>query len=136
GPTTQILTNHLKALPMLLTQKRANIPRDVDIVMNKALAKHPTDRYTTASEMREAITMIRARMRNIPTTDKCVSCAASCQPNWKFCPECGTPRVRVSKTFEVPQPQASAHAVLPLPFSGRTEELAQLPAPMRPSPGS
>jgi serine/threonine-protein kinase len=137
GSTTEILTNHLKAQPALLTQKRTNIPRDVDAVMSRALAKHPTDRYTTASEMREAIMAIRARMRNIPTTDKCVSCSASCQPNWKYCPECGTPRVRVSKTFEItPTLQTDVDAILPLPFSGRKEELTQLLAHMRRSPGA
>ena len=131
GSTTEILTNHLKAQPTLLTARRANVPREVDGVMTKALAKHPTDRYTTAAEMREAVMAIRARLRNIPTTDKCVSCSASCQPAWKFCPECGTPRVRVSKTFEIPTLQANVDAILPLPFSGRGYELETLIGHMR-----
>ncbi len=136
GSTTEILTNHLKAQPQALAQRRANVPRDVDVVMNRALAKHPTDRYTTALEMREAVMQIRARMRNIPTTDKCVSCSASCQPSWKFCPECGTPRVRVSKTFEVPTLSPQAENVLPLPFAGRVQELAALVAHMNKAPAS
>ena len=135
GSTTEILTNHLKAQPTLLTVRRNNVPREVDGVMTKALAKHPTDRYTTAAEMREAITAIRARLRNIPTTDKCVSCSASCQPLWKYCPECGTPRVRVSKTFEIPTLQTNVDAILPLPFSGRHHELDTLLAHMRRAPG-
>ena len=121
GSTTEILTNHLKAQPQSLALRRDNVPATVDVVMTKALAKHPTDRYTTAAEMREAVMQIRARMRNIPTTDKCVSCSASCQPTWKYCPECGTPRVRVSKTFEIPTLAAQAARVLPLPFAGRSE---------------
>ncbi|HET9987751.1 MAG TPA: protein kinase, partial [Kofleriaceae bacterium] len=136
GSTTEILTNHLKAQPQSLTLRRENVPPAVDIVMTKALAKHPTDRYTTAQEMREAVMQIRARMRNIPTTDKCVSCGASCQPTWKFCPECGTPRVRVSKTFEIPTLAAQAARVLPLPFAGRANELAALVKHMKKPAGT
>ncbi|MEO6777571.1 MAG: protein kinase [Kofleriaceae bacterium] len=131
GSTTEILTNHLKAQPQALTLRRDNVPPAVDVVMAKALAKHPTDRYTTALEMRDAVMQIRARMRNIPTTDKCVSCSASCQPTWKYCPECGTPRMRVSKTFEIPTLAALAARVLPLPFTGRAVELAALIAHMK-----
>ncbi|CAN5272443.1 hypothetical protein BH11MYX1_BH11MYX1_35680 [soil metagenome] len=135
GSTTEILTNHLKAQPQALSNRRSNLPREVDVVMTRALAKQPTDRYASALEMREAVMQIRARMRNIPTTDKCVSCSASCQPTWKFCPECGTPRVRVSKTFEVPTLSPQAETVLPLPFSGRLQELATLLAHMQQAPG-
>lgn|GEM_PF-1295545 len=135
GSTTEILTNHLKAQPQALSLRRTNVPRDVDVVMTRALAKHPTDRYASALEMREAVMQIRARMRNIPATDKCISCSASCQPTWKFCPECGTARVRVSKTFEVPTLAPQAEAVLPLPFFGRAQELAALLAHMQQSPG-
>jgi serine/threonine-protein kinase len=135
GSTTEILTNHLKAQPQALSLRRENVPREIDAVMSKALAKHPTDRYTTALEMRESVMQIRARMRNIPTTDKCVSCSASCQPTWKYCPECGTPRVRVSKTFEIPSLAANAESILPLPFSGRVHELAMLLGHMRKHPG-
>ena len=133
--TTEILTNHLKAQPQALSNRRANVPREVDVVMARALAKHPTDRYTTALEMREAVMQIRARLRNIPTTDQCVSCAASCQPSWKFCPECGMPRMRVSKTFEVPTLSPQADTLLPLPFSGRAKELALVLAHMQRPPG-
>jgi hypothetical protein len=123
GSTTEILTNHLKVQPTLLAPSRENLPKEVDAVIAKALAKHPTDRYVSAAEMREAISAIRARLRNIPTTDKCVSCGSSCQPNWKFCPECGTPRSRVSKNFEVPTEVVTQAAALPLPFAGHRTEL-------------
>ena len=136
GSTTEILTNHLKAQPQLLTLRRKNIPTEVDGVMTKALAKHPTDRFTNAAEMREAVNAIRARMRNLPATDKCVSCGTSCQPQWKYCPECATARSRVSKVFEIPTLAAQAAKVLPLPFSGRKHELATLVAHMRKPAGA
>ncbi|MFT3695359.1 MAG: protein kinase [Kofleriaceae bacterium] len=135
GSTTEILTNHLKAQPQSLTLRRDGIPADVDVVMTKALAKHPTDRYANAAEMKEAITVIRARMRNLPMADKCISCGFNCQPTWKFCPECATPRVRVSKTFEIPTLHLQATLVLPLAFTGHTQELDVLLSHMRRSAG-
>jgi serine/threonine-protein kinase len=135
GTTTEILTNHLKVQPALLNAKRENIPRELDAVIAKALAKHPSDRYASAHEMREALIGIRARMRALPTADKCASCGASVTPSFKFCPECGAPRVRVSKTFEVPTIAPTADA-LPLLFTGRSKELAVLLEHMRRSPAS
>src|SRR5215813_4553884 len=38
GSTTEILTNHLKATPMLLTQRRAGLPKELDALIAKALA--------------------------------------------------------------------------------------------------
>ena len=131
GSTTEILTNHLKAPPPMLTQRRAGTPQELDAVIAKSLAKHPTDRYGSAAEMRDVLLGLRARMRAVPSTDKCVACGASCEPRFKFCPECGAPRLRVSKTFEIPTMQAQLSDVLPLPFTGRNKELAALLAHMR-----
>jgi len=135
GTTTEILTNHLRVAPALLTAKRDNIPRELDAVIAKALAKHPSDRYASAHEMREALVGIRARMRQLPSTDKCLSCGETVTPTFKFCPECGAPRVRVSKTFEVPSIPTNPD-FLPLPFTGRSAELASLLEQMRRTPGS
>jgi serine/threonine protein kinase len=133
--TTEILTNHLKAQPTVLTSRRAGVPRELDSVIGRALAKHPSDRYSSAAEMRESLLGIRARMRALPATDKCESCGASVTPAFKFCPECGAPRTRVSKTFEVPQVPAPTDA-LPLPFTGRIAERQVLLEHMRRNPGS
>ncbi len=133
--TTEILTNHLKVAPTLLTQRRDGMPRELDAVIVKALAKHPSDRYSSAAEMREALLGIRARMRQLPVTDKCAACGASVTPSFKFCPECGAPRVRVSKTFEVPSVTAPTDA-LPLPFTNRVSEKKMLVEHMRRAPGS
>ncbi len=135
GSTTEILTNHLRATPMLLTQRRAEVPKALDNVIGKALAKHPTDRYGSAADMRDALLQIRARMRSLPATDRCGACGHACAPTFKFCPECGAPRARVSKTFEIPMPQASLNDVLPLPFTGRVDELSALLHHLRRAPG-
>ncbi|HEX5062753.1 MAG TPA: protein kinase [Kofleriaceae bacterium] len=134
--TTEILTNHLKVAPTLLTTRREGVPREIDAVIGKALAKHPSDRYSSAHEMREALLGIRARMRALPVTDKCESCGASVTPTFKFCPECGAPRIRISKTFEVPAATPAPSDALPLPFCGRVLEKQQLLDHMKRAPGS
>jgi serine/threonine-protein kinase len=136
GATTEILTNHLKAHPSPLAPHRDGVPKELDQVIAKALAKHPADRYTSAADMREALIGIRARMRHVVVGDKCESCGATCAPGFKFCPECGAPRVRISKTFEIPTNQAMLSDVLPLPFTGRAREVDTLLAHGRREPGS
>ena len=133
--TTEILTNHLRQQPTQLTARREGVPRELDAVIAKALSKHPSDRYASAAEMREALLGIRARMRMIPATDKCASCGTSIAPSFKFCPECGAPRKPISKTFEVPALPVTP-GVLPLAFTGRAAELAAVLDHARRAPGA
>ena len=126
GSTTEILTNHLKIAPRHVSARRDGVPRELDLVIDKALAKHPADRYASAADMRDALLGIRARMRHTPVADNCATCGEACEPRFKFCPECGTPRVRISKTFEIPQAHTQLASALPLPFTGREQELAAL----------
>ena len=127
GSTTEILANHLKALIPSLASRREAVSKDLDAIVAKALAKHPSDRFATAAEMRDAL---RRLVKAKPASgDLCGMCGTSCQPTFKYCPECGTPRQRVSKAFEIPQPQMSS--VLPMPFVDREHELETLLQHMR-----
>ncbi len=132
GSTTEILANHLKAMIPSLISRRENVPKELDAIVAKALAKHPADRFASAEEMRQALAALRLRVK-IPATDACVACGTSCPPNFKFCPECGVPRARVSKAFEIPVPVTTPADVLPLPFTGRHDELTILLEHMRSS---
>src|SRR4051812_13493858 len=123
GSTTEILANHLKAMIPSLSNRREQVPKELDAIVARALAKHPADRFVSAAEMRAALGALQARTR-APKTDLCQQCGTSCPPSFKFCPECGTPRARVSKTFEVPAPVVPD--LLPLPFTGRKDELTML----------
>lgn len=133
GSTTEILANHLKALIPSLANKRDQVPKDLDAIVGKALAKHPADRFQSAHEMREALRRLGVRAK-VPASDNCMQCGTACTPNFKFCPECGAPRARVSKAFDIPTPVVTITDVLPLPFTGRLEELDQLLEHMRSSP--
>jgi serine/threonine-protein kinase len=131
GTTTEILAAHLKTPPPQLTNRRAQVPPELDGIIAKALAKHPSDRYTNAATMRDALLRVRTSLRGVPAGDTCAACGTICAPNFKFCPECGAPRQRISKTFEITSPPPATLDVFPLPFTGRKAELARLLAHLR-----
>src|SRR5207244_10183612 len=47
----EIAMKHLSAVPERPSAKRPDIPHDVDLVVMRALAKDPNDRYESAEEM-------------------------------------------------------------------------------------
>jgi len=132
GSTTEILANHLKAVIPTLSNRRDQVPKDLDAIVARALAKHPADRFSSAAEMRASLGALQARNR-APKTDSCQACGTPCPPSFKFCPECGAPRARISKAFEVPAVPAAAE-ILPLPFTGRDGEMETLLAHARSTP--
>src|SRR5262245_17026285 len=137
GTTTEILANHLKALIPTLSARREQVPRELDAIVSKALAKHASDRYASAAEMRAALAAVRPKTASrTPTADKCSHCGTTCVPQFKFCPECGTPRRAPTVQVPITQlPPTSPATVLPLPFFGRAQELAALLEHMRKAPG-
>ncbi|HEX7841527.1 MAG TPA: protein kinase, partial [Kofleriaceae bacterium] len=139
GSTTEILANHLKAMVPSLAARREQVPKELEGIVTRALAKHPNDRFASAADMRAALAGLATRTKKVTTRDICAECGTTCAPSFKFCPECGTPRQRVVKTFEATEPVAppapELGRILPLPFTGRDEELAQLLAHMRRPPG-
>jgi serine/threonine-protein kinase len=132
GSTTEILANHLRAVHVSLSSKRDQVPKELDAIVSKSLAKHPADRFASAAEMREALLGISVQLRSAPITDKCAHCGTSCAPTFKFCPECGMPRHRITRTLDIQIEQTPN--VLPLPFTGRRDELATLLRHMRRPP--
>src|SRR5688500_17722256 len=72
GSTTEILANHLKAMIPSLISRREQVPKELDAIVSKALAKHPADSYATAAEMRETLPAI-VQARRTPASDKCSS---------------------------------------------------------------
>ncbi|HET9623532.1 MAG TPA: protein kinase [Kofleriaceae bacterium] len=136
GSTTEILANHLKALVPSLASRRDHVPKELDGIVAKALAKHPADRFASAADMRQALAGVVTRTVKVTTRDICAECGTSCTPSWKFCPECGTRRAPAHpQQLPVPAPPPPSARVLPLAFSGRASELAALLDYMRRPPG-
>jgi eukaryotic-like serine/threonine-protein kinase len=130
--TTEILARHLKAPVPSLASRREQVPKELDTIVGKALAKHPSDRFAAAADMRAALHTLATRTKKVTTRDLCAECGTSCAPSFKFCPECGTARNRVAKRFEPAAPAPIAlERILPLPFTGRKPELSQLLAHMQ-----
>jgi tetratricopeptide (TPR) repeat protein len=141
GSTTEILANHLKAMIPMLSARRQQVPKDLDAIVTKALAKRPGDRYASAAEMRAALARVQSQPGRTATADKCIECGTSCAPQWKFCPECGTPRratgaaAAAAAAAIAPRLPPSPAEVLPLPFLGRDPEVAAVLAHMERDPG-
>ena len=139
GSTTEILANHLKAMVPSLAARRDHVPKELEGIVARALAKHPNDRFASAADMRAALAGLATRTKKVTTRDICAECGTTCSPSFKFCPECGTPRQRVIKVIDAPEPAAppveALADILPLPFTGRNDELIALLAHMRRVPG-
>src|SRR3954468_22767761 len=45
GSTTEILANHLKAMVPSLSARREHVPKELEGIVGRALAKHPADRF-------------------------------------------------------------------------------------------
>src|SRR5262249_3428088 len=132
GSTTEILANHLRAIHVSLSTKREQVPKELDAIVSKALAKHPADRFASAAEMREALLGISVQLRSAPVTDKWRTCGQSGEPRFKFRPGWGMPRHRITRPVDIQIEQQPT--VLPLPFSGRRDELAALLKHLRRAP--
>src|SRR6185436_801320 len=113
---TEILANHLKAMVPSLASRRDHVSKELDGIVSRALAKHPADRFASASDMRIALAGLATRTRKVTTRDICSECGTTCAPSFKFCPECGTPRGRiVNRVFEAPAaPNEALDRILPL----------------------
>src|SRR3954452_13984847 len=140
GSTTEILANHLKAMVPSLAARREHVPKELEGIVARALAKHPNDRFASAADMRAALAGLATRTKKVTTRDICAECGTTCTPSFKFCPECGTPRQqRVVRAIEPAEPAAppaeALGSVLPLAFTGRNEELVELLGHMRRVPG-
>ena len=52
---------HLSAVPEPPSARRPDVPRDLDLIVMRALAKDPADRYQSAEEMDADLERVRAR---------------------------------------------------------------------------
>ncbi len=128
--TVEILTNHLKAEVRPLSLHRAELQNlALEQLVAKALAKEPTARFASASEMRTVVLEELARLRGLANLNACSECGVRSETSFKFCPECGAGRQRISRVFDIATPARLVR--LNLPICGRDAELENLACYLR-----
>jgi serine/threonine protein kinase len=121
GPA--LIAAHLWAPPPLLTSLRPDLAGDVNLVLAKALAKSPQDRYRTCAEFARALTDALARPAGDPT-------------------QAPPARLRQPEPVDAPIQAGRPDAATPelaMPGQGWTPQpapAAPQPAPAAPTPGS
>ena len=58
-----VLDRHLHEIPAPTTTLRPDLPADIDVLMNRFLAKDPAQRFQSAAEAAQALVMLEAKMR-------------------------------------------------------------------------
>jgi serine/threonine-protein kinase len=134
----EIVLMHLSKMPPDLRSVAPDreIPDDLIDVVEIAMAKDPRERFQSAREFSDALkeamagdnSVIRRALTSSEPLRECTSCGAMMPRAQKFCGECGTQLgATKTKSAETPAPPPAAETIgLPLPFTGRKEELSWL----------
>jgi eukaryotic-like serine/threonine-protein kinase len=76
----EIAMKHLSSAPEPPSVKRAEIPRDLDLVVLRALAKDPADRYQSAEEMEADLARVARGVAVSPATEEAATAIISRPP--------------------------------------------------------
>jgi serine/threonine-protein kinase len=76
----EIAMKHLSSVPEPPSAKRADIPRDLDLVVMRALAKDPSERYQSAEEMDADLRRINRGVAISPATEEAATAIISRPP--------------------------------------------------------
>ena len=76
----EIAMKHLSTVPEPPSAKRADVPRELDMVVLRALAKDPADRYHSAEEMDADLRRISRGMAISPATEEAATAIMSRPP--------------------------------------------------------
>jgi len=76
----EIAMKHLSTVPEPPSSKRADIPRDLDMVVMRALAKDPSERYQSAEEMDADLRRINRGVAISPVTEEAATAIISRPP--------------------------------------------------------
>jgi eukaryotic-like serine/threonine-protein kinase len=77
----EIAMKHLSSAPEPPSEKRAEIPRDLDLVVLRALAKDPADRYQSAEEMDVDLTRVARGAAVSPETEEAATAIIARPPS-------------------------------------------------------
>jgi beta-lactam-binding protein with PASTA domain/tRNA A-37 threonylcarbamoyl transferase component Bud32 len=76
----EIAMKHLSTIPEPPSAKRADVPRDLDLVVMRALAKDPAERYQSAEEMDADLRRIHRGVAISPVTEEAATAIISRPP--------------------------------------------------------
>src|SRR5258705_118964 len=76
----EIAMKHLSTVPEPPSAKRADVPRDLDLVVMRALAKDPSERYQSAEEMDADLRRIHRGAAISPVTEEAATAIISRPP--------------------------------------------------------
>jgi len=76
----EIAMKHLSTVPEPPSAKRADIPRDLDMVVMRALAKDPSERYQSAEEMDADLRRVNRGVAISPVTEEAATAIISRPP--------------------------------------------------------
>jgi eukaryotic-like serine/threonine-protein kinase len=76
----EIAMKHLSSMPEPPSAKRAEVPRDLDLVVLRALAKDPADRYQSAEEMDADLARVARGAAVSPATEEAATAIISRPP--------------------------------------------------------
>jgi eukaryotic-like serine/threonine-protein kinase len=77
----EIAMKHLSSAPEPPSRKRAEVPRDLDMVVLRALAKDPADRYQSAEEMDADLARVARGVGVSPATEEAATAIISRPPS-------------------------------------------------------
>jgi eukaryotic-like serine/threonine-protein kinase len=76
----EIAMKHLSAVPEPPSEKRAEVPRDLDLIVLRALAKDPAERYQSADEMDADLERVQRGVAVSPATEEAATAIISRPP--------------------------------------------------------
>jgi serine/threonine protein kinase len=76
----EIAMKHLSTVPEPPSAKRADIPRDLDMIVMRALAKDPAERYQSAEEMEADLRRVNRGVAISPVTEEAATAIISRPP--------------------------------------------------------
>jgi beta-lactam-binding protein with PASTA domain/tRNA A-37 threonylcarbamoyl transferase component Bud32 len=76
----EIAMKHLSSAPESPSAKRGEIPRELDLIVQRALAKDPVDRYQSAEEMDEDLARVARGASVSPATEEAATAIISRPP--------------------------------------------------------
>src|SRR3954466_11279159 len=77
----EIAMKHLSATPEAPSKQRAEVPRDLDMVVLRALAKDPADRYQSAEEMDADLGRVASGAAVSPATEEAATAIIAGPPS-------------------------------------------------------